>query len=150
MNKCISLLCLLLPVATWSQEQLDIRLNPELGEERAEAPVTASSYSFINVQANKIDLNDDDWTALSAAFDHSDSSVVRILHIGDSHIQAEGSTSRTRSRMQAKYGSAGRGLTAPFRLAGTNAPMDYSYRSNSSFTGSRLLKTPWATDMGFS
>ncbi|MDE6497446.1 MAG: hypothetical protein K2L21_02170 [Muribaculaceae bacterium] len=150
MNRCAILIISLVAVTVLGQEQLDIRLNPELGEEHVREAVHTPAYPFINIRANKIDMNGDDWSGLSAAFARCDSSVVRILHIGDSHIQAEGSTCRTRAHLHEKYGSAGRGLTAPFRLAGTNAPMDYSYKSNLNFTGSRLLKTPWPTEMGFS
>ena len=150
MNKCVLLLLFMASMASYAREQSDIRLNPELGDISSDAPAEHARYPFINLQKNVIEMNGADWSRLSAAFDHADSSVVRVLHIGDSHIQAEGSTARTRMHMQDKYGSAGRGLTAPFRLAGTNAPLDYSYKSNSSFTGSRLLKTPWPTAMGFS
>ncbi len=151
MNKYISIILIgLISFAAGAQEQTDIRLNPELGDESGSENSELSVYPFVNTQANVIEMNGAEWTALAEKFAKSDSSIVRILHIGDSHIQAEGSTSRTRSLLQRKYGSAGRGLTAPFRLAGTNAPLDYSYKSDSKFTGSRLLKTPWPTPMGFS
>lgn len=132
-------------------QQTELRLNPTLGDDMSAAVLEAAEYPpFVNAGANVIQLNGADWSRIGEAFSRTDSSVVHILHIGDSHVQAEGSTSRTRMHLQAKYGSAGRGLTAPLKLAGTNAPVDYSYKSPSAFSSSRLLKTPWATDMGFS
>lgn len=132
-------------------QQTELRLNPTLGDDMASAVLESAEYPpFVNSGANVIQLNGADWSRIGEAFARADSSVVHILHIGDSHIQAEGSTSRTRMHLQAKYGSAGRGVTAPLKLAGTNAPVDYSYKSGSAFSSSRLLKTPWTTDMGFS
>lgn len=130
-----------------------IRENPEI--ESAALPEAApaidySQYPFLNLKANSIDLNGADWSDLRRLFAASSDTVVSIVHIGDSHIQAEGSTSRTRSLLQERYGSAGRGLIIPFKLAGTNEPRDYSIKSSSSFTTSKLLKQPWEGGMGFS
>lgn len=47
---------------------------------------------------------------------------VSIIHIGDSHIQADFFTGTLRDSLQAKFGSAGRGLYFPYRTAGTNGP----------------------------
>lgn len=47
---------------------------------------------------------------------------VRILHIGDSHIQADFFTGTVRDSLQRRFGSAGRGLYFPYRTAGTNGP----------------------------
>lgn len=106
-------------------------------------------YSYLNLNANKIALNGADWSRLYSLLDAAPDTLVSILHIGDSHIQAEGSTSRTRALLQDKFGAAGRGLIIPFRLAGTNQPLDYKISSSSSFTSAKLLKQPWEVEMGF-
>lgn len=103
------------------------------------------SYPFLNLRANHIEFNGADWSALQQKLPKG----MRIVHIGDSHIQAEGSTSRTRQLLHERYGSAGRGLIAPFRLAGTNQPLDYSISSYSDFATSRLLQRSWAVTPGF-
>ncbi len=47
---------------------------------------------------------------------------VRIIHIGDSHIQADFFTGTVRDSLQRRFGSAGRGLYFPYHTAGTNGP----------------------------
>lgn len=166
MNKllaCISLsLCSYL--AAWAGRQVPngndsddfVRQNPGFSDPPAtvsELPKQSADYSeypFLNLQANHLQLNGADWSALRGRFAESYDTLISIVHIGDSHIQAEGSTSRTRRLMQERYGSAGRGLIIPFRLAGTNQPTDYAITSTSSFTVGKILKKPWPIEMGFS
>ncbi len=50
--------------------------------------------------------------------------VLRITHIGDSHIQADFFPGRMRSRLQKTFGCAGRGLVFPYQVAGTHSPLD--------------------------
>lgn len=45
---------------------------------------------------------------------------VNIIHIGDSHIQADYLTHSVRKNFQEQFGNAGRGLVVPARVAGTN------------------------------
>ena len=54
---------------------------------------------------------------------------VRIVHIGDSHIQADKFTGEIRNQLQKVYGNGGRGLVFPFSLAKTNGPKDYNAES---------------------
>lgn len=63
-------------------------------------------------------------------------SVVSILHVGDSHIQAGFFSGRVRELMQAQFGDAGRGLITPYKLAGGNEPTDYSITTPHKFTTS--------------
>ncbi len=128
----------------------DVRANPVLGEDH-EAGSKSRRYGFIHSGANLICLNGADWSALrhtlkEAAAGHG---TLDIVHIGDSHIQAEGNTSRVRRHLQQQYGSAGRGLIIPFRLAGTNQPTDYRITSPASFASAKLMRMPWSTTMGF-
>ncbi|MDE6136754.1 MAG: hypothetical protein K2F97_04695 [Muribaculaceae bacterium] len=132
-----------------SAQDAELRVNPELGNETTQTVTPErKKYPFLNADACHIKLNGADWTQLRTAFAATDSNAVRVLHIGDSHIQAEGSTGRTRKRLQERYGNAGRGLTAPMRLAGTNGASDYALRSTTDMKSARLLKTPWAVAPG--
>ena len=114
--------------------------------------VCAQYPQFINTAANRIEMNGADWSELSGKLARragGDSSVVRILHIGDSHIQAEMVTNELRKLLQERYGNAGRGLMMPLRLAGTNQSHDYSATSPcKDFTQTRLLKMPWPVRPG--
>lgn len=128
----------------------DVRANPVFGEDR-ESGSESRRYAFVHYNANRINFNGADWSRLrhilkDAAAGHS---TLDIVHIGDSHIQAEGNTSRVRRHLQRRYGSAGRGLITPFRLAGTNQPVDYRITSSSSFASAKLMRIPWSTTMGF-
>ena len=69
---------------------------------------------------------------------HEDTtSVVAILHLGDSHIQAGFFTRIIRTSLQKEFGNAGLGLIVPLKLAGTNQPRDYRITSDGSWAGGR-------------
>lgn len=132
-------------------DDVDIRLNPEIEDvQSSPASVNIRNYPFINRSANHIDMNGHSWTGLKNKLDEiGEGRTFSIVHIGDSHIQAEGNTSQIRKHLQKTYGDAGRGLIIPFRLAGTNQPLDYRLSSTHSMASAKLLKTPWSTSMGF-
>lgn len=67
-----------------------------------------------------------------------DSSVVSIVHIGDSHLQAGYLTSIVRSSLQNFFGNAGRGLVFPYQLAQSNAPPDIGSFSNNTWQFNRV------------
>lgn len=51
--------------------------------------------------------------------------VLTIVHLGDSHIQAGHYSGHAMRLLQARFGNAGRGWIAPFKLSRTNEPDDY-------------------------
>ncbi|MDL2209026.1 GDSL-type esterase/lipase family protein [Parabacteroides sp. OttesenSCG-928-O15] len=55
--------------------------------------------------------------------------VVNIVHLGDSHIQAGYYSGRMMRRLHDVFGNAGRGWIAPFKLCKTNEPDDYFIKS---------------------
>lgn len=66
--------------------------------------------------------------------------VVSILHIGDSHIQADFLSGQIRQNFQKDFGNAGRGLIAPLKLANTNEPRDYKITSPETWSASRCIQ----------
>lgn len=66
---------------------------------------------------------------------------VRIVHIGDSHIQADLFSGKMRSLLQAKFGNAGLGFTFPYNLASTNGSHYVKYSSSISFSNYRNVKS---------
>lgn len=72
-----------------------------------------------------------DFSALQTFFVALDSlqagkdTVVTVVHLGDSHIQAGHYSGRTMRLMQQQFGNAGRGWIAPLKLSKTNEPDDY-------------------------
>lgn len=126
-----------------------IRLNPEFGQSDNDFDIDRK-FPFIDYDNNYIEMNGDTWTMLTQKlFQSKMSSDFTIVHIGDSHIQADGNTGTTRKLFQQEYGDAGRGLVIPFKLAGTNEPRDYAITSPARFRKAVLLRRPWAVDMGF-
>jgi len=60
------------------------------------------------------------------------SGKINIVHIGDSHIQADLFTAKIRAQFQKVYGNGGFGFTFPYSVAKTNnsAPIRYSASGN--------------------
>lgn len=148
-----------------AQDETDAEVVEEIAdEELRENPVFESDtadngnedmrslyerYGFLNKDANCINLNGADWSELKNVFAESEERAINIVHIGDSHIQADMSTSMVRRLLQNDFGAEGRGLIVPLKLAGTNEPTDYAIRTDAGFSCDRLLRYPWNGRMGF-
>lgn len=117
--------------------------------ENIESVANVDDYPFLKQSLNKINMNGDDWSALRDKLINADSSAVSILHIGDSHIQADIITDRIRSHFWNRFGSGGRGLITPLKICGTNEPYNYKFTTNVNTISAKLMKLPWLTDMGF-
>lgn len=105
--------------------------------------------SFIHKNANHIIYNGADWSKLRKAFLASDATPVSIVHIGDSHVQADISTGITRELLQYDFGNAGRGLVSPLKMSSTNQPSDYTFQSRNSWTPVKLMSPSWRQTVGF-
>lgn len=146
---------LLMPYASLRAQEADdtqqeMRLNPVIDNQVA-TEIDYSQYPFLNLNKNIINLNGDDWSGLATKFAGAAAgdSLFSVVYLGDSHIQADFGGAVLRSRLAEAAGSAGRGLIIPFKLAGTNEPNDYSIVINGEYLSSKLMKTPWSTDMPF-
>ncbi len=142
-----------IPVALHAQEadesDSEVRENPVIEQTAGMAGAPVHYPPYIRHDINHIDLNGADWSGLRTRIAGAGDSAVSFVHIGDSHLQADFATAVVRERLQRAYGSHGRGLIIPFRLAGTNEPTDYVFSSPDGMITSRLLKMPWPTDMTF-
>jgi lysophospholipase L1-like esterase len=65
---------------------------------------------------------------------------VNIIHLGDSHIQADFLTKAVRNNLQNRFGNAGRGLIIPGRVAGTNEPFNIQTSSNVTWESKRCVQ----------
>ena len=129
-----------------------LRVSPVL--EAAPAPqftaVSYEPYPFLCPDSNHIALNGADWSALRDKAAATGDGALRIVLLGDSHIQADGATAVTRRLLQNRYGNAGRGLVTPLKLVGSNQPQDYRLTSTTpGWATARLMKRPWASEMLF-
>ena len=75
---------------------------------------------------------------------------VRIVHIGDSHIQADLYTAKIRRRMQQVFGNAGFGFTFPYSLAGTNNSSPIRFTGSGGFSATRNLYADTSKPVGLS
>ncbi|MEL6253851.1 MAG: LysM peptidoglycan-binding domain-containing protein [Bacteroidota bacterium] len=92
-----------------------------------------SSYPFIKEEINEIDNNLKGLRQFYRQLDKletGEKKQLNIVHIGDSHIQADWFSGIVRMELQKRFGSAGRGLIFPYAVAKTNGPKDVSARSN--------------------
>lgn len=64
---------------------------------------------------------------------------VSVVHIGDSHIQADLLTGKLRTLFQSNFGNAGLGFTFPYKLAKTNGNHFVRYTSNVPWTAYRNI-----------
>jgi lysophospholipase L1-like esterase len=69
------------------------------------------------------------------------SGQINIVHIGDSHIQADFLTDVVRKNFQRDFGNAGRGLIVPGRVAGTNEPLNFRSSSSTQWSSKRIVYT---------
>lgn len=77
-------------------------------------------------------------------------SKVNIVHIGDSHIQADMMTSVIRNAFQIQFGNAGRGLVFPYQAAKTNGPEDYRFSSVYDWVSTRINRQNKPIEVGVS
>ncbi len=124
-----------------------IRENPDIDFDEMEEEIVIPDY--INVQSNHIIMNGANWSGVKRALSGIDSTSVSIIHIGDSHLQADIATRLIREHLQLDFGNAGRGLIAPLKMCGTNEPTDYVFNSKNTWKYTKLMKAPWSFTMGF-
>jgi len=78
----------------------------------------------------------------------TDTRKLKILHIGDSHIQADIPSGYVRERLQETFGYGGRGLVFPFKAAGTHAAYDYKTSCSGRWEYNRNIQRDYRYDMG--
>src|SRR5450631_1614697 len=80
-------------------------------------------YKFLKTELNRIE---NDSTSLASFYKKlsmqkkNHNHKISIVHIGDSHLQADFFSGEVRKLLQQQYGNAGRGLMFPFKQANTN------------------------------
>lgn len=74
--------------------------------------------------------------------------VFKIVHIGDSHIQADWFSGKLRNLLQEQYGNAGVGLLFPYRQIKTNGPPTFSTVAAAPFIANKITKCKTACDVG--
>jgi lysophospholipase L1-like esterase len=74
--------------------------------------------------------------------------VVNIVHIGDSHIQADFLTSSTRCLFQETFGNAGRGFVFPYRIAQTGGALDVRFEYSGNWDFCEIMRSYQDCELG--
>ncbi len=75
---------------------------------------------------------------------------INIVHIGDSHVQADIFTAKIRRDLQEVFGNGGFGFTFPYSLAKTNNSAPIRYSATGSFESFRNMKADLTAAVGLS
>jgi lysophospholipase L1-like esterase len=112
----------------------------------------AKKYPFVSTVFNRIFNGNglDSFYQKLYNLKKTGSGTVNIVHIGDSHIQADYLSGLVRNNLQQFFGNAGRGLIFPYQLAQSNAPSDIISSSNSSWQFNRVAHPEIAIAAGIS
>ncbi len=106
-------------------------------------------YPFIRYERNFIEWHND--AAVGGFFQKismTGTRKLKILHIGDSHIQADIPSGYIRERLQEIMGYGGRGLVFPYKAAATHAAYDYKTSCTGNWSYSRSIQRDAAYEMG--
>ena len=98
-------------------------------------PFPYDQFTFLKAESNVITNPQflDAFYAKLAALERGEIEQVRIVHIGDSHVQADFWTGQLRKLFQERFGYGGRGLVFPFTLAESHNPADVHTTSNATW-----------------
>jgi len=79
---------------------------------------------------------------------NNNNTKVNIIHIGDSHLQADYISHTVRVALQEIFGNAGRGFISPLKISKSNEPFNYQTNSNINWKSSRCVSTKQTEPIG--
>lgn len=109
-----------------------------------------NKYTFIDYNSNYITTGADALNIFFDALKYADTRKVKVVHIGDSHVQADIITGTVRNRLQQVFGAGGRGLIFPYASANTHPGYDYSTYSRGTWEYARNIHKNPSLDLGLS
>lgn len=83
-------------------------------------------------------------------FQNANNRKVKVLHIGDSHVQADIFTYEIRNRLHKVLGYGGRGIVFPYAAARTHSAHDYSTSFHGTWESAKNVQFKPKLDLGFS
>jgi lysophospholipase L1-like esterase len=104
---------------------------------------TALAWAQPNVAGNESVIQGAQAFAISTS-----TKVFKVVHIGDSHIQADFFSGKIRELLQAHFGNAGVGLVFPYKQINTNGPKSYSSLSSQPLTSNKIVKCKSMCNVG--
>lgn len=109
----------------------------------------SKKYDFIKYNQNYIEWND--YSSIKNFFEKLQKTPqhkLKVLHIGDSHVQSDIFTGYIRNEMQVIFGDGGRGFVFPYAAAGTHAAYDYKTSCKGKWDYSRNVQPYPVYDLG--
>ena len=134
------LLLLMLPLCSFAQHGVD----------------TLWRFDFIDYAANKILVKDSSTMAHFYNklwnYESQKNGQVKILHIGDSHVQAGFWSASTRALFHEHFacGTTARGIVFPYSMSKSNGPLNYGIRFNGNWTTQRCIYPDTTCNWGLS
>ena len=116
----LRLYCLLLLLA------LGLPARAQRGQRQLDS--LRAAYPFLRLQLNHIEnapIGMQRFYQRLAPLQLPPGERVVVVHLGDSHLQADDYSGRVRRELQRTYGNAGRGLVFPYEVARTNGSPSY-------------------------
>ncbi len=119
-------------------------------------PYKIDKYTFIDYENNKLNIYDSlNYLTLFNQFTDiglKGKGKVNIVHIGDSHIQADYLSGAFRKKIQTFFiGSiSGRGFVFPYKVAKTNNPINYKVTSTGKWESCRNVERELKCKLGLS
>lgn len=160
---CISVVCLLLTLGVFSQSLWQLHQQTPLKKEITgcdTVPLPLPLPGMLIHGADTLTFPDSvtvsgESQAFSNFFELLDSlrsgkdTVLTIVHLGDSHIQAGKYSGQVMRLLQKEFGNAGRGWISPLKLSRTNEPDDYFITSSlREWTAGRCIQHTPKTTLG--
>jgi LysM repeat protein/lysophospholipase L1-like esterase len=130
----------------------DITYNPDsvANPQYIKRLITYSKeYPFIKYNQNYIEWKD--YSSIKNFFEKlkkTPQRKLKVLHIGDSHVQADIFTGYIRNELQVIFGEGGRGFVFPYAAASTHAAYDYKTSCKGKWDYSRNVQPYPVYDLG--
>jgi lysophospholipase L1-like esterase len=114
--------------------------------------IDTTLYNAFDVSKNTLENNNSIYPLLAKLYKikHFSKENAVFVHIGDSHIQGDVTTSVIRNELQGYFGNAGRGMVFPYQVGKSNAPYDIFSSSTSEWKSSRLARVDTTITCGVS
>lgn len=74
--------------------------------------------------------------------------TVSVVHIGDSHIQADFFSGKVRQRLQTRFGNAGRGFVFPYKIAKSGGALDIRFRYTGAWQYCNIMSNAATCNLG--
>lgn len=116
-----------------------------LNAQDSAATFSTDSFCLANAEKSKIDIYDTlGWNIFANKLYYcceSDSASANIVHIGDSHLQADFFSGELRRCLHKSFNQTppSRGLIFPYAMAGTNNPFNYDIVWTGEWTSSKAI-----------